>query len=214
MSTEKFPHMSFREGILDDGTPFRLQRVSFSGEQSYELNIPARSVACTLERLSACGEPYGIRPFGIESLDVLRLEKGFLHVGGDTDSTTNPLDVGFASIVARKQSDFVGKRSLFRPHDQKRGRRRLVGIVTSDPMETLNQGAHVIRTEGGYRRSEGFVTSTAISPTLGRRIALGMIENGAERLGEEIQLYDLGKLIPARIAATCAYDPDGARMRA
>ena len=214
LSTGDFPHMSFREGILDDGTPFRLQRVSFSGEQSYELSIPARSVARTLERLSACGAPHGIRPFGIESLDVLRLEKGFLHVGGDTDSTTNPLDVGFANIVARKQSDFVGKRSLFRPHDQKRGRRRLVGIVTSDPMATLNQGAHIVRTEGGSRRSEGFVTSTAISPTLGRRIALGMIENGAERLGEDIQLYDLGELIPARIGATCAYDPDGERMRA
>ena len=214
LSSENFPHMSFRKGILGDGTPFRLQRVGFSGEQSYELSVPAGSVAGFLEQLSAAGEPYGIRPFGIESLDVLRLEKGFLHVGGDTDATTNPLDVGFSAIVANKKADFIGKRSLLRPHERKPGRRQLVGIVTSDPLAVLNQGAHVVRTEGASRRSEGFVTSSAISPTLGRRIALGMIENGTGRMGEDIQLYDLGKLIPARIGATCAYDPGGERMRA
>ena len=214
LSTGKFPHMGFREGILDDGTPFRLQRVSFSGEQSYELSVPAGSVACILDRLATSGEPHDIRPFGIESLDVLRLEKGFLHVGGDTDSTTNPMDVGFAAIVANKKSDFIGKRSLSRPHDREPGRRQLVGIETLDPMASLNQGAHIVRTGGASRCSEGFVTSTAISPTLGRRIALGMIENGVKRMGEDIQIYDLGKLVPGRISAPCAYDSDGERMRA
>ena len=213
LSTESFPHMSFREGTLGDGTPFRLQRVSFSGERSYELNVPAGSISDILERLDVAGESWGIRPFGIEALDVLRLEKGFLHVGGDTDSTTNPIDIGFGRIVANKKSDFIGRRSLSRPADQARGRRQLVGIETADPKATLKQGAHVIRTDGSGRRSEGFVTSSAMSPTQNRRIALGMVENGSDRLGEEVRVFDLGVIILARIVAPGVYDPGGERMR-
>ena len=73
---------------------------------------------------------------------VLRTEKGYLHVGGDTDGTTNALDVGFAGIVAKKQVDFVGKRSLLRAEDQRKDRRQLVGMEPLNDNENLEPGAH------------------------------------------------------------------------
>lgn len=214
VSAEGFPHMSFKQGQLDEGPEFRLQRVSFTGELSFELSVPAGYANVLFTQLNVTGERWGLTPFGIEALDILRLEKGFLHVGGDTDGTTNPYDVGMGRIVANKASDFVGKRSLLRQDDQRQNRRQLVGISTLDSAAPLRQGAHVVTGHGDNRRSEGFVTTAAMSPTLGRRIGLGMVESGFSRLGEEIQLFDMDECVAARIVSPCAYDPGGERMRA
>jgi sarcosine oxidase subunit alpha len=213
LSTENFPHMSFAAGRFDDGTQFRIQRVSFTGEQSFELSVAANRATEFFDRIWNAGEPYDIGLFGAESLMILRMEKGFLHVGGDTDGSTNPMDIGFGRIVANKKSDFIGARSLKRPEDTRGDRRQLVGFELGDRDATVLAGAHIVTSSTAELRSEGFVTSACRSPTLGKTIGLGLLERGNERKGETIQLYDEGNIVSAHIVDACFYDSDGERMR-
>ncbi len=213
LSTDRFAHMRFASGAFDDGTPYRIQRVSFTGEQSYELSVPAGFATEYFERIWQAGKAHGIGLFGAESLMILRLEKGFLHVGTDTDGSTNPLDVGFGRVVAKKRTDFVGARSLQREHDRRADRRQLIGFELGAARETVLAGAHVVTGRGAARRSEGFVTSACRSPTLGKTIGLALLERGHERNGEEIELFDQDRVVSARIVDACFYDPDGERMR-
>ncbi len=214
LSTDSFPHMSFAEGCLADGTPYRLQRVSFSGEQSYELSVPSDRAVSIFERLRSAAGSGEVVPIGVEALMVLRTEKGFIHVGVDTDGTTNPLDIGFSGIVARKRRDFIGARSLARPNDRREDRRQLVGFELLDGDASVAAGAHVVTGGNGATRSEGFVTSACLSPTLGRSIGIGLLEGGFGRKGEEVLVYDGGRTTPARVVEPCFYDPAGERMRA
>ena len=214
LSTDSLPHLSFTRGTFDDGVPYRLQRVSFTGEQSYELSVPAQFATTYFERVTEIGEPHGIAPFGLEALLLLRTEKGFLHVGVDTDATTNPLDVGFGGIVANKKTDFVGARSLQRPEDRRTDRRQLVGFEVLDKEARVLAGAHFVTADDQGQRSEGFVTSAYASPTVGKMIGLGLLERGFERNGDEVRIFDSGVVVPARIVDACFYDPDGEKMRA
>ena len=214
LATASFPHMRFAEGRLADDTPYRLQRVSFSGEQSYELSVPSNRAELVFEQLRSAAGDRDLVPVGVEALMVLRTEKGFIHVGVDTDGTTNPLDIGFGGVVDRKRRDFVGARSLARPNDQRVDRRQLVGFELLDQNGGLAAGAHVVTGGKGAERSEGFVTSACRSPTLGRAIGIGLLEGGFHRKGEEVFVYDDGRTTPARVVEPCFYDPAGERMRA
>ncbi len=155
-----------------------------------------------------------IEPIGAEALMVLRTEKGYLHVGGDTDGMTNALDVGFAGIVAKKQADFVGKRSLFRAEDQRKDRRQYVGVEPLNDNEVLEPGAHFVTPQDEGRRSQGMVTSACFSPTLNRAIGLGLLERGFERKGEIVAVFDDGRTFNVRISDPAFYDPTGEKMNA
>jgi sarcosine oxidase subunit alpha len=192
--------------------PARVQRVSFTGELSYEIGVPADRAAELWRLLMSRGADLGIEPVGVEAWLLLRLEKGFLHVGGDTDGTTNPYDVGFGAPIDRKDGDFVGRRSLARANDRRPDRRQLVGLEPLDPAQELVAGAHVVSGAGGAPRSEGFVTSAGRSPTLGRYIGLGLVAGGRGRQGETVQVFDRGRRGAVRIVAPAFYDPTGARL--
>jgi sarcosine oxidase subunit alpha len=213
LTTQNFPHMSFASAKFEDGTRYRIQRVSFTGEQSYELNVPADRATEFFDRIWAAGEPHGMGLFGAESQMNLRLDKGFLHVGADTDGSTNPFDIGFGRIVENKKGDFIGARSLKRAEDQRTDRRQLIGFELIDNDDTILAGGHIVTGTGAGRRSEGFVTSACLSATLGKTIGLGLLERGFERKGETIQLFDDDKVVSAQVVDTCFYDPDGERMR-
>lgn len=204
LSREGFPHLSIREGMLCD-TAVRIQRVSFSGELSYEIQLPAGQADRMGEVLLQAGKRFDIAPYGIEALEILRIEKGYIHVGTDTDSETQPADIGFGGAIAKKTSDFLGRRALMRRSSTSPNRKQLVGL-TSLCGTTLPVGGHVRATNG---RSEGFVTSSAYSPTLGRGIALALIEQGQRRLGEVIEVVSLGASWRAEISETVSYDREG-----
>lgn len=212
MDTESFPHMSFDSGSFDDGTPFRIQRVSFSGEQSYELSVPSDRAVDVFDQIMFAGAEYDIGLLGVEALLVLRTEKGYIHVGVDTDAMTNPLDIGFGGIVANKKTDFIGARSLQRSNDQRSDRRQLVGFEVPSGIDVF-AGAHFV-TSDSEKRSEGFVTSACCSPTLDRVVGLGLLERGSERKGENVDIFYDGNIIQARIVDTCFYDPDGEKINA
>ena len=211
-SAEALPHMSIATGTFL-GVPARVQRVSFTGEMSFEINVPAVHCQSVMEALMKAGGSR-IEPLGAEALMVLRIEKGYLHVGGDTDGTTNPLDVGFAGIVAKKQADFVGKRSLLRAEDQRKDRRQFVGVEPLNDNEDLEPGAHFVTPQNQGFRSQGMVTSACFSPTLNRSIGLGLIERGFERKGEIVTVFDDGRTFDVRITDPVFYDPTGEKINA
>jgi len=205
------PHMSIREGRFA-GVETRLYRVSFSGELGYEIHVPARYGGALWEALMSAGAGIGIAPYGIETLLLLRLEKGFLHVGVDTDGTSTPADVGWGGVAARKSADFIGKRSLGRIDSQRADRLQLIGL-TAAGADVLQPGAHV-RCAGTSEGSDGWVTSAAMSPNLDRPIALALLRGGRARLGETVTVHDLDRQALATIVPTSFYDPEGARLHA
>jgi sarcosine oxidase subunit alpha len=204
-----FPHMSLREGRFA-GAPARIHRVSFSGELGYEVSMPARYGPALWRELLAAGDGLGVTPYGLEAVLLLRLEKGYLHVGVDTDGTTTPADAGFGAVAARKKADFIGKRSLTRSANLRDDRAQLVGLV-GDAGQPLAAGAHLrfARTAEG---SDGFVTSAAESPTLGRPIALALLRGGRAHIGQHVAVHDLDRKMSATIVAPAFYDPEGRRL--
>jgi sarcosine oxidase subunit alpha len=186
--------------------------VSFSGELSYEIAVPWRQGAFLWKSCMEAGSCLDITPFGVEALMAMRIEKGFLHVGADTDGTTFPQDVGLGGIIARKEADFVGRRSTMQADGRRDDRRQLVGLEMLDGGGPLSAGAHVVAMAQGARVSEGWVTSATHSPTLGRPLALALVTRGRARLAEEVTVWDLGRERRAQIVEGRFFDPAGERM--
>ena len=213
VSGEAFPFMTWREGKVAD-IPARVFRVSFTGELSYEINVPASFGLALWNACITAGEKFGLTPFGTEALHVLRAEKGYIAAGQDTDGTVTPVDLGIAGLVSKKK-DFLGKRSLSRSDMTVPERRQFVGFLTADPTEVLPEGAHIVETVRAKppMKTLGHITSSYYSPTLGRSIALGMLENGRARLGEPVRLpLEDGRVVTATVANPVFYDPDGEKL--
>ena len=208
------PHMAIGEGRIG-GVPGRIARVSFTGELSFEISVPSGHAAALVDELLRIGRPDGLAPVGSEALLVLRMEKGYVLVGRDTDGTTEPDDLAMGGVLAKKARDFVGRRSLHREVSRDPGRLQLVGLANSVPDEVLPTGAHVIERDGQRRRSLGYVTSSAWSPTLGRGIALGLVADGRARIatGQPVELFHLGRSYVASVVPPTWYDPRGERLR-
>ncbi len=211
LSDAALPHMSVARGTIF-GLPGRIARVSFTGERSYEISIRADCGAALWKFLLA----EGATPYGIETLSLLRAEKGFLLIGTDTDGMTLPDDLGMPGPLRAKKEDFVGKRSLLTPDAMRPDRRQFVGLLADDPGVVPAVGAHAIERGGGAMRSIGWVTSAWHSPTLGRSIALGMIERGRALAAEgaAVELFHLGETSRAVVTAPCFLDPAGERLHA
>ena len=209
LDREAFPHMQFRAGHLA-GVPCRVLRASFTGEVSFEISVPAGYGRAAWEALLAAGRDHGLLPFGLEALMVLRTEKGYLHVGTDTDGTTMPQDLGWGRAIERQAADFVGRRSLELAVGRDPGRRQFTGLEPLDPAARLSDGAHVLTPDG--TASAGYVTSACYSPTLGRTVALGLVADARARRGEVVKAWYAGESVPVRLVSPAFYDPEGARL--
>jgi len=209
LSAGAFAHMTLREAQFD-GAPLRVAWVSFTGDTSFELSIRRTGVAGLWDAVTAIGKDAGAGPIGIEALSILRAEKGYIMVGKDTDGETMPHDLGFGIPRLKKKTAFLGDRSLHSEKASAAGRKSLVGLTVPFGAVALPTGAHVV--EG--KRSAGYVTSSYDSPTLGHPIALGLVENGAARLGESVEVWHLGAIRHATICAACFFDAEGERLHA
>jgi sarcosine oxidase subunit alpha len=203
-------HMTMRAAFLD-GVPLRVLRASFSGELGYEVNLPADHAVPLFARLWQRSAEIGAVLYGIEALQVLRIEKGYLHIGTDTDGTTLPADVGLARGIDRKAAAFVGRRSLSRPAACDPERLQLVGLRPVDGRTPLPVGAH-IGPHAPPAPIDGRVTSSCLSPALGQPIALALLARGSQRIGERVGVYHLGAAIPAQVVRTPFFDPEGRRV--
>ncbi|TQV70515.1 sarcosine oxidase subunit alpha family protein [Exilibacterium tricleocarpae] len=208
-----FPHMQFRSGTVN-GVEARILRASFTGEASYEISVPARYGLALWEAVYAAGETFDITPYGVESLMVLRTEKGYLHVGADTDGTTNPLDLGWGVPIGKKQDDFIGRRSLARANDTRKDRLQFVGIEAVDPRLPLPVGGHVVSCASPAvpAPTQGYLTSACLSPALEKSIGLGLVSRGRERLGEQVYIYADGNTTAAKIVSPTHFDAKGERL--
>jgi sarcosine oxidase subunit alpha len=207
--------MSFKEGKLGP-YPVRVYRISFSGELSYEVAVPANQGRGLWDAIVAAGAEFGLEVYGTEALHVLRAEKGFIVVGDETDGTVTPIDVGLDGLVSKKKADFIGKRSLEQSYLRAPGRKQLVGLLTDDPSEVLPDGAYAVREVKDKPPMEmiGHVTSSYHSPTLNRSIAMALIQNGQARMGEILSFPLEGKVVTARITDPVFYDKEGSRQNA
>lgn len=213
LDASAFPHLSIRCGRLE-GVPVRIARVGFTGELSFEINILAGYAASLWKNLLTEGAPLGALPIGVDALQELRTEKGYLHVGTDTDGRSLPADIGMGEVLLKKPDDFVGRRSLERSDAKRSDRLQFVGLEAQDPATVLPVGAHVLANANARMGSQGYVTSSCMSEALGRSVALGLVQAGRARFGEQIQVYSKGRTWPARVVSPRWYDPQGQRLNA
>jgi sarcosine oxidase subunit alpha len=208
-----FPFMSFKDGQFA-GIPARVYRISFTGELSYEINVQPSYALALWRALMTAGEKYGITPYGTEAMHVLRAEKGFIIVGQETDGTVTPHDLGMSWIVSKQKKDFLGKRSLSRPDTARSDRKHLVGLLTENASEVIPEGGQIVAElkPKPPMAMLGHVTSSYYSPNCGRSIALALVKNGRNRMGETVYLPLEGRTIHAKIVEPKFFDPEGKRI--
>lgn len=214
ISDEAFPHMSVAECQFL-GVPARLFRMSFTGELCFEINVPSRYGLSLWKALYEAGKRYDITPYGTETMHVLRAEKSYIIVGQDTDGTVTPDDASLGWAVGKQKPDFVGKRSLTRPDMLKSDRKHLVGLLTKDPKQVLEEGAQIVAdpNQALPMTMIGHVTSSYWSETLGRSIALALVSGGKARMGDTlfVPMPD-GKAHEAIVSGMVFYDPEGKKL--
>ncbi|MFJ9118760.1 sarcosine oxidase subunit delta family protein [Streptomyces sp. NPDC102394] len=213
VANEDFPFMAWRETTVA-GIEARVCRISFSGELAYEINVSPWHALALWEALYEAGAPYGITPYGTETMHVLRAEKGYPIVGQDTDGTVTPQDLGMSWVVSKKKPDFIGKRSYARADTVRPDRKHLVGLLPEDPATFLPEGTHLVADSvlpAPPVPMLGHVTSSYRSAALGRTFALALVKGGRDRIGERLYAPVGDRLVPVTVASPVLYDPEGAR---
>ena len=212
---KSLPPQSVLEATVGNGIPARLFRISYSGERALEISVPAQYGDALIRRLMDVGAPFAMTPYGVEALNVLRIEKG--HVAGnEINGTTTAADLGLGALVSTRK-DFIGRTLAGRPGLTTADRWNIVGFRPIDPTRRLTAGAHVVPV--GVRPTakddQGYMTSVAFSPVLGTSIGLGLINRGRKRWGERVRAYDplRGSDIDVEICNPVFYDPEGGRQR-
>ena len=208
LEAHAFPYMAVRSGHVC-GISARLLRVGFVGELGYEIHVPAGCGEFIWDSLLEAGRPWQLEPFGVEAQRILRLEKGHIIVGQDTDGLTNPMEVGMGS-GSRSKPFFIGSAALA-AHQQRGLERKLVGFVLEDDAVVPKECHLVI--EG--KEIAGRVTSCARSTALGRVIGLAYVRRHHAEIGQAFSIRaDGGKLVAARVVGLPFYDPDNNRQKA
>jgi sarcosine oxidase subunit alpha len=213
LSNEAFPHMSVAECTVM-GVPARLFRVSFTGEIGFEVNVPADYGASVWKALWARAESMGACLYGTEAMHVLRAEKGYIIVGQDTDGTVTPDDAGLGWAVSKKKTDFVGIRGLKRPDLMRDNRKQLVGLLTKDPKEVLEEGGQIVAdpNEPKPMTMLGHVTSAYWSENLGRSIAFALVAGGRAKMGQTLYVPMKDKTIAVEVTDMVFFDKEGGRI--
>lgn len=197
------------------GVQGRLFRISFSGEQAYEIAVPARYGDALYRDLVARAETMGGGAYGMEALNVLRLEKGFI-THAEIHGRTTAYDIGMQRMLSPKK-EFIGKAAAQRPGLLEASRERLVGLQPVGRDGVLTAGARLFNGGDPHDRThdQGYVTSVGHSPTLGHMIALGFLRHGPERIGEEIVMVDhlRGLRTVVAVVDPIFFDKDGGRAR-
>jgi sarcosine oxidase subunit alpha len=212
LSAEAFGYMRVRTARIAGVDDCFTWRIGFTGELSFEIHVPASYGLHVWETLLERGSDLGIGAFGVEAQRILRLEKGHLVVGQDTDGLTTAYAAGLGSLVKLDKDDFVGRTEL--AWQQQQGRHRgqtLVGLQTVDGSVVPPEASQVVR---GVSDIVGRVTSSRMSPTLGRSVCLGYVAAELADPGSAvtIRLPD-GTSVQAVVTQTLAHvDPDGVRL--
>jgi sarcosine oxidase subunit alpha len=213
LAPDAFPFLSVREGSVA-GIRARVFTVSFTGELSYEVNVPSSYGLALWQALMAAGQEFDVQPCGVEAMDWLRAEKGHFIVGRETDGTVTPIDLGLGWLVNMKKGDFLGRRSLRLADLARPDRLQLVGLLSEEGADLLPEGGQIVAElrPAAPMPLDGHVTTSCISLVLGRPIALALLKRGRERLGETVTVWSEGRTLRATVTDPRFYDPQGERL--
>ncbi|MDP4032073.1 MAG: sarcosine oxidase subunit alpha family protein [Pseudorhodobacter sp.] len=209
-----FPFMACGT-VYIQGIVARLFRISYSGEEGYEIAVPARYGEALFRDLLARAETLGGGPYGMEALNVLRIEKGFL-THAEIHGRVTAFDVGMARMINAKK-DCIGRAAALRPGLTGAEREQLVGLKPI-PDAAISSGAHLFNVGDAATREndQGYVTSAGYSPTLHSWLGLAFLRNGRARHGETLRLVDhlRGIDIACEVTDPVFHDKEGAKLRA
>jgi sarcosine oxidase subunit alpha len=208
-SAEGFTYLDGKQAEVA-GVPCLILRIGFVGELGYEIHYPTAAGEYLWERLMEAGAEFGVKPFGLEPQRVLRLEKGHVIIGQDTNAESQPLEAGMPWIVKLdKENDWIGRYSI--EWYQRRGDRfALVGFEGRNGT-VPKEGAQIIGSDGD---PAGRVTSTRFSRRLGKTIGIAWVPAALSADGTSITISDpSGATIPATVTHGAFYDPEGALLR-
>ncbi len=210
LAPEAFGYMHVRAGRVAGVDECVLWRIGFTGELSYELHVPASYGLHVWETLLAAGQDLGVGPFGVEAQRILRLEKGHLIVGQDTDGLTRGFSAGLDWAIKLDKDDFAGQPELAW-QAANADYPRLVGLQPVDGSVVPPEGCQIV----GVSSIVGRITSSRMSPVLARSICLAQLAAPLAVPGTQVDvLLPDGRRIPARVMERLAhFDPDGGRMR-
>ena len=205
-----FPFMACG-AVAVAGIAARLYRISFSGEESYELAVPTQYGEALFRDLVARAETLGGGPYGMEALNVLRIEKGLI-THAEIHGRVTAFDIGAQKMVGKK--DCIGKASSQRAGLMGPEREQMVGLRCEQP---IGAGAHLFEPGTRVHREtdQGYVTSVCYSPTLQGWIGLGFLRDGRARHGTKVRLVDHLRKIDV-ICTLCDpvfHDADGGKLR-
>jgi sarcosine oxidase subunit alpha len=212
LSNEAFPFARYREIKMNNAIPVKAMRLGFVGELSYELHVPASYTQTVWDLLLEAGKPFNIRPFGLEAQNVLRLEKGHVIVGQETEirTTLHDLGLGFLWKPQKPHAKAVGSRALTFTEYQE-GRMKLVGFKMDDPLVPAKDGAVVA--DSNIR---GHICTSRYSFTLKESIGLALVESDLAKIGTRLEIFEGnmgGDRLYATVVPTPFYDPDGKRTK-
>jgi glycine cleavage system aminomethyltransferase T/glycine/D-amino acid oxidase-like deaminating enzyme len=214
LSNQAFPYMSMREIDVHYARALAL-RVTYQGELGYELYIPTEFAPTTFDALMEIGKDLGVRLAGMQTLNTLRIEKGYRDYGHDIDCTDTPLEAGLGFIVNfNKPNGFIGIEALLKQKQAGPLKKRFVQFLLDDPEPLLYFGEMIHRNG----KVVGYVRSGAYGFTLGGAVALSIIEDD-EPISEEyiknskFEIEVNNVIYSAKASLRPMYDPKGERVR-
>jgi methylglutamate dehydrogenase subunit C len=190
LNDTSFPYLAAKEISILGGMAARLFRISFSGEHAYELAVPADYGSMVARSIMQAGEEFGITPYGIEALSIMRVEKG--HVAGsELNGTTTAADLGLGKMMSSKK-DYVGRMMAGREGLTDKNRQCVVGIRPCDTTDKIRSGSHILKKGDApsVAADQGYISSVAWSPMLNMWLGLALLSNGRERHGEVVKIFD------------------------
>jgi methylglutamate dehydrogenase subunit C len=211
LSNDAFPFMAVGDGTVR-GVPVRVFRISFSGEMAYEIATPAGYAERVWIAVLEAGQEFGIEPYGVEALGLLRIEKG--HVAGaELNGQTTAADLGLGRML-KQRGDYIGRALAARPGLTDPDRARLVGLRSVRRDAELHAGAHLV--EQGGTASLGWVTSVTHSVELDGWIGLALLTGGGSRIGATLSAASPlhNEVVDVEIVSPHFVDPENARVRA
>jgi sarcosine oxidase subunit alpha len=212
ISNAAFPFAAYREFIIRDTVFVRAMRLGFVGELSYELHVPSSYMQPVWDLLKEAGAEFGIRNFGVEAQNVLRMEKCHIILGQESEQRTNLLDVGLGFLWDRTKTDAktVGAVAL-RQAENDSGRLTLVGLRMEDDTRPARDGALIVDD-----KVRGYVATMRKSFTTGEAVGMALVESQLSDTGTRLEIFEdecNGVRRHARVVPMPFYDPQGKRMR-
>ncbi|WP_319521302.1 2Fe-2S iron-sulfur cluster-binding protein [uncultured Desulfosarcina sp.] len=212
VSNEAFSFSEYKEFFIQDTIFVRAMRLGFVGELSYELHVPSSYMKAVWDMLKDAGAEFGIRNFGVEAQNVLRMEKCHIILGQESEQRTNLLDVGLGFLWDRKKAEAktVGAVAL-RQAEDKAGRLKLVGIRMEDDDRPARDGALIVDS-----KVRGYVATMRKSFTTGQAVGMALVESQLAGKGTRLEIFEdecNGVRLYARVVDTPFYDVTGERMK-